>query len=222
MGLELVLCVYLLGDTLRKGDIHTIPLNLGWTEITGPWKALTTPRPWFTFFVQRGIYRVSIGRFHDTGRKFKVFDFSIIDRFWLSLRPSFRCATKKKDFIKFDVKTGNAEKPETVNLFQGFQKQSFLKVFAIFVFTFGCASNTIRILSRFEKCQKKHPRGLKGVVRVRCQSIEADYLCPHVIACLIQTRFNLFAHFRRGRPFRLWSADIVVWEFCPRGRNGYT
>ena len=27
MGLELVLCVNLLGNTLRKGDIHTIPLN---------------------------------------------------------------------------------------------------------------------------------------------------------------------------------------------------
>lgn len=27
MGLELVFCVYLLGNTLRKGDIHTIPLK---------------------------------------------------------------------------------------------------------------------------------------------------------------------------------------------------
>ena len=49
-----------------------------------------------------------------------------------------------------------------------------------------------------------------------------NYLSPHIVTSLIQTGFNLFAHFCGGGALGLWSSNIRIWELCPRCWNSNT
>lgn len=49
-----------------------------------------------------------------------------------------------------------------------------------------------------------------------------NYLSPHIVTSLIQTGFNLFAHFCWGGALGLWSSNIRIWELRPRCWNSHT